>query len=314
MSKSLESVCAVVVTYNRKSMLLENLRSLLSQSRSLDAIIIVDNASTDGTQRELMEQGYIDTELPQKKTTPGIMISEKISESVKIINIHSDENLGGAGGFRIGCDIAHQRGYDWIWIMDDDAEPTPDCLSKLLECTALHPSTPFFAPRIVHQTGSPQYYHHKKRIDLLRCKELTLRGIEINRDYDLEATAFVGPLIRASTIEKIGLPDASYFIWLDDLEYTYRLTRTFGKGVLVSGAIIVHKDIQSIGTSLNFNWKTYYAIRNSIKFYWKYAGIAGKTVITLRAVKSYFRYFRRADSKRKLWQYSVGFLLSRQKQ
>ncbi len=55
-----EKVCAVVVTYNRKELLIECLESLKEQSRTLDAILIIDNASTDGTPELLLKNGYID--------------------------------------------------------------------------------------------------------------------------------------------------------------------------------------------------------------------------------------------------------------
>ena len=55
-----DTICAVVVTYNRKELLIECLESLKEQSRTLDAILIIDNASTDGTPEILLKNGYID--------------------------------------------------------------------------------------------------------------------------------------------------------------------------------------------------------------------------------------------------------------
>jgi GT2 family glycosyltransferase len=42
-------VAAVVVTYNRRDLLLESLAAVLAQSRAPDSVIVVDNASEDGT-------------------------------------------------------------------------------------------------------------------------------------------------------------------------------------------------------------------------------------------------------------------------
>lgn len=104
------SVCAVVPTFNRKNLLTQALRGLLSQTRPLDEIAVVDNASTDGTEASISEQF-----------------------GGKITYIRLPENSGSAGGFREGMKLAHQRGHDWIWCMDNDAVPLKDALEKLLE-------------------------------------------------------------------------------------------------------------------------------------------------------------------------------------
>src|SRR5690606_27933775 len=97
-------------------------------TRPLQAIYIIDNASTDGTPELLHRMGY--TPSPQGGTltleTPGNQ------EKVKIIHIRLPENTGGAGGFHEGVKRAYNDGYDWIWLMDDDAEPLEDALEKLL--------------------------------------------------------------------------------------------------------------------------------------------------------------------------------------
>src|ERR1700721_1928998 len=102
---------AVVVTFNRKELLSECLDALLGQSRQLDAIFIVNNASSDGTKLHLQERGYFDN--------PAIRYIELAY------------NMGGAGGFHAGMDAAHKAGFDWVWVMDDDTEPRLDALEKM---------------------------------------------------------------------------------------------------------------------------------------------------------------------------------------
>jgi GT2 family glycosyltransferase len=103
---------AVVVAFNRKKLLTECLDGLLRQSLPLDAIYVVDNASTDGTDAYLQKNGYLDE--PQ------------------IRYIRLPVNSGGAGGFYHGVRVAFEAGYDWIWLMDDDTEPEANAL-KLME-------------------------------------------------------------------------------------------------------------------------------------------------------------------------------------
>src|SRR5947209_6364655 len=103
-----ERVCAVVVTFNRKALLPNCLNSLLSQTRLPDAIVVIDNASTDGT-RDLLDKDFPNLE-----------------------RVNLPRNTGGAGGFKAGMHWALTRDFDWIWVMDDDIEMKPDCLENML--------------------------------------------------------------------------------------------------------------------------------------------------------------------------------------
>ena len=92
----MQKVAATVITYNRKALLAECVKALLCQSVSCD-IIIIDNASTDGT---------------------GEMVRAIVDPRISYINTGS--NLGGAGGFNYGMRKAVEAGYDYGWLMDDD--------------------------------------------------------------------------------------------------------------------------------------------------------------------------------------------------
>src|ERR1035441_9411687 len=105
-----ESIAAVVVTYNRKALLGECLDALLKQTHPLDAIYVIDNASTDGTKEFLNERGYL--------------------RESKIRYVPLPDNTGGAGGFYEGLRHAFEAGFDWFWLMDDDVEPYLDGLEQ----------------------------------------------------------------------------------------------------------------------------------------------------------------------------------------
>ncbi len=104
----MERIAAVVVTYNRKELLLQCVQHLLDQQEADCDVLVVDNASTDGTAQAV----------------------EQIS-SAKLFYRNTGENLGGAGGFHFGMRWAVEEGYDYVWIMDDDALPQPDALAQL---------------------------------------------------------------------------------------------------------------------------------------------------------------------------------------
>ena len=220
-----QSVCVVTVTYNRKYLLEECLEAILAQSYSIDELIIIDNASTDGTCDYLKE----------KKIIPNNLISYYIMK----------KNTGGAGGFYEGIRLAKRRGCDWIWVMDDDTIPAKDCLEKLIEgykylCDRSEEHISFLASSVygidnefmnvpdidldISENGYPGWYKH-------------LEGGMIT----LSNATFVSILINAKAVQKCGLPCRDYFIWGDDSEYTKRLTKYYGKAYLVGSSKVVHK-------------------------------------------------------------------------
>lgn len=104
-----ERIAVVIVTYNRADLLAGMLDGLAAQTRQPDAVIVIDNASADHT-RTVLDRD----DLPLRVT-------------------HSDDNLGGAGGFHLGVKQAYEAGFDRIWLMDDDVVPAPDCLAVLAD-------------------------------------------------------------------------------------------------------------------------------------------------------------------------------------
>ncbi len=104
-------ICTVVVTFNRYELLKECLDALLSQTLKTH-ILVVDNASTDGTDIKIVEDSYLKNE--------------------NIIYKRLTQNSGGAGGFHIGVKYALDNQYDYVWLMDDDAEPELDALEILV--------------------------------------------------------------------------------------------------------------------------------------------------------------------------------------
>lgn len=193
---NLTSVCTVIVTYNRLAFLKECISGVLQQTHSSDKIIIVNNGSTDET------ESYLTTLSHQTQ--------------IEIVN---QENLGGAGGFHMGIKKAYERGYEWIWVMDDDVEPFKDCLENLLKykdlSKCLHPL------RIFSDNNEVFLWEHY--FDHRTCMPILHYNISLeNKDYCYVNTAcFEGMLIHRDIVEKIGFPKQEYFIAGDDTEYGF---------------------------------------------------------------------------------------------
>jgi len=274
-------IAAVVVTFNRKKLLLECLDALKSQTHPLDAIFIIDGPSTDGTPEALKEANYI-KELPPTKYSEYSWFTKNIIESskgtpIKVTYVRLYEDVGGAGGFHEGVKRAWQEGYDWIWLMDDDAEPKEDALEKLVPYLNL-PDVVVLAPEVRIPTGEVSK-QHRGTISFQRVFPMMQTPLEDNaylskNPVPIDFVSFVGPLINRNAIERVGFPKREFFIYHDDVEYSIRL-RKIGRMYLIPGSVIIHKEnIKWTGSTKRFLgrriyripydklWKRYYGIRN----------------------------------------------------
>ncbi len=227
-----KTVAAVVVTYNRKNLLKECLDALLVQTRPLDSILVVDNASSDGTTDFLEQSGYMANSLIQYVRLP--------------------ENIGGAGGFNYGIKQAYKHKFHWVWVMDDDAEPMPNALETLLDHKNLAKlqDVGALANLVVNPDKEIDIYH-QRNIDFKSSfpltKPLVLDSRQLEKPIKIDFSSFVGLLISRSVIEKIGLPDKRFFIYHDDVDYCIRINNV-SNIYLIPKSIIIHKYLLRICT------------------------------------------------------------------
>lgn len=192
------NVTAIVITYNRKYLLEKCLTKLLQQSKALEKILIVDNASTDGT-----------VEYIQKKFH---------QDHIEILRLA--KNIGGAGGFYEGMKYAKKDKNSLLWLMDDDGYPEQTCLEQLLKYMVLKQLDALSPIQIdinnEQELAFPVTYQNKK----ITGYYSNLRGVEYIQN---EANLFNGLLISKKTVEQIGLPIVELFIRGDEVEYTKRM-------------------------------------------------------------------------------------------
>lgn len=214
----MSSVCAIVITRNRKALLMECIRGLLAQSHPVERVLVIDNASTDGTEELLRGQGLVDR--PE-------------------VTLHRlERNSGGAGGYAEGVKLGRESGADWLWLMDDDAEPRPDALERLLAAPAAEDnSTAALCPAVVHPDGTidPLHRGHVRRF----MRPLPAAAYSED-EPSLGFASFVGFMVRTDVARAIDPPRAEFFLGCDDVEYSIRVRR-HGRIRLVPGSALVHK-------------------------------------------------------------------------
>ena len=205
-------VAAVVVTHNRRALLMECLKSLFRQTAENLDVIVVDNASTDGTGEALAP----------------------LAEAGRIDYVNTGANLGGAGGFQCGIRRAVEAGYDYVWIMDDDALPTPTALEALLKAAAELGDFGWLSGRTLWTDGSTCRMNVQRNMKLGNIEDFSPRLIES------AAATFVSLLVPARVVREVGLPIGQFFIWADDLEYTRRISRKYPCRVVTDSVTVHH--------------------------------------------------------------------------
>lgn len=248
----MKKTAGVIVTFNRKELLLENIKMLQKQTKKLNMIYIIDNHGTDGTEKFLKD----------KKVYP--------LENVKYIYL--PENIGGAGGFEYGTKKAFEDGYDYIILMDDDGKPQNEkCIEKLIDYANNQKESKLMINSLVTFSKDEMSFGIKGEYKVSRVIENAVEGAIIN-----EINPFNGTLISKELIKKIGYPNGSLFIKGDEEDYTIRAKKV---GAIVNTVIdsVYHHPIlkENEKKFLCFNvkykiespWKEYYRVRNRTYIY-----------------------------------------------
>lgn len=236
-------VVAVVVTFNRLA-LLQRLVERLHQVPEVSEVLIVDNASTDGT---------------------GEWLGSTDAGSVRFRTLA--ENGGGAGGFHDGLEWAMERDADLVWLMDDDGLPEVDCLPELL---ARGRGLDFWGPLVVADDDTSRLVFP---IRMPGTATILRTVADVERHADAPPLVsdvvipFNGVLVTRDLVERIGLPREEFFIWGDDVEYLWRAREAGARVATVSSALVVHPSVGDLGTPMMFGRTTYNHSPSDLKHY-----------------------------------------------
>jgi len=205
----------VVVAYNRADLLVRSLDAIAAQTRTVDAVVVIDNASTDDSASRAREHPVV-TEVVTLPT-----------------------NTGGAGGFAAGIAravVSHHA--DLVWVMDDDTIPLPGALQALLEARERYPGTPVLLASRADWHDGREHPMNTPRTRVGIHPGLHRRAAAVGA-RQIRSASFVSVLLDSRAVWERGLPNAAYFLWNDDFEYTSRLLR--GRvGLYVPASRVVH--------------------------------------------------------------------------
>lgn len=276
-------VAAVVVTYNRVQLLRHCLAALRAQSVPCD-VLVVDNASTDGTGEAVRQMMQADSAVDYHNT---------------------GTNIGGAGGFNFGMRWAVEAGYQFVWVMDDDCFPEPAALEELLDADEkLKGEYGWLSSRALWVDG--------QECRMNRQKIRKFAPPVANDILPAEQATFVSLFLRTETICAVGLPIRDFFIWGDDIEYTRRIAiRQKMNSYVVLQSRVVHAMKENTGSNLAIDSRERleryrYAYRNE-NYIYRQEGLRGQIYYRMKCLYHAARILLRGGTDRGerlkiLWQ------------
>ena len=234
-------IVAAVVTHNRRELLSRCLDYLQSQTRQPDAILVVNNASTDGT-----------VEMLERRGIPFV----------------TQENVGSAGGWYRSILHALEHGFDAVWLMDDDGFPDPGALQAL--SGALEEGVSCASSVVVREDAPDRFVFPFPLLDSQGLPVLFGRPRKVLTLAELHSVAkagqypfahfFNGALISSDAVRKVGNVNRDFFIFGDEVDYFFRL-RTFGRVISVLSALHYHPDVTQRPYTPT---KVYYYLKNTL--------------------------------------------------
>ena len=214
-----KTVTTVLVTYNRKKILKQALNKLKKQKYENNMVLIIDNASTDGTFEYIRD----------------------VIDNKRIFYVNTGKNVGGAGGFSFGLKYSYENfKSDYYWLMDDDCLVKEDSLSKLIDASCiLKNDFGFLSSLVLWKDGKICEMNKQKIKQPWHYKGEYLKETIISTSY----ATFVSFFLRKEVLEEVGLPIKEFFIWGDDVEYSNRISKKYD--CFIVGNSVVEHAIQS---------------------------------------------------------------------
>ncbi len=221
------TVLAVVVTYRRRDVLRETLAAVQAQTTPPDRIVVVDNASDDGT---------------------DVMIRR---EFPAIDYLHLPENLGFAAGLAAGMRVGTRDGFDFFWLLDDDTSPHKDALQRVLE-----PATSESRVGVVGLRGGTLRLGVPTHFSGIRPDASSFQ--------DCDFTLVDGALVSSGAVADVGYPRGDFFMMLEDVEFTDRIRRAGWRVGVLNQDLAERLHLGSVTTDGPPPWRGYYSARNHL--------------------------------------------------
>lgn len=245
------NIGVVLVTFNRLDKLKIALNAYDSQSLKPKYIMVVNNNSNDGT-KEFLEKW------------------KEVKSDYERLVLNLDFNTGGSGGFYNGLKESIKTDVEWVWVADDDAYPEKDSFAiannyieknKVDDISAI-------CGTVYKSDGKSIDLSHRRNIytkSFYRIKQPYSKYKDYEKnEFEINGFSYVGTIINMDKLKQVELTKKDYFIYYDDTEHSYRLSK-IGKIICIPTIKVIHDAPHSDMKEI-VKWKLYYLVRNTLDF------------------------------------------------
>ncbi len=251
MAGNTKSTCVVLLNWNGRQDTLDCLDSLFKQKPLPEGIVICDNASTDDSVSIIIKQlqnkynySFI------KKNSKFIQTSSSSPHLTVIVN---DSNKGFAAGNNPGILSALQKGYDYIWLLNNDTIVHENTFQALKKCAEDHPAYAVWGSTVL-EPGSSQtiqcaggcFYNPLTTVFTPAMKGQSISRIQAAPEPGLAYIYGASMFIPRQIFEKIGLLCTDYFLFYEELDFCGRAMKAGFTLCWCRGSIIEHKQGSSL--------------------------------------------------------------------
>jgi GT2 family glycosyltransferase len=278
--------CIIILNWNSWQNTLNCLMSLRSQIKDNNiAIIICDNASTDGSYNKILK--FILTIWGNKDVVAFAQIPtylEKYNNLSLITLLQTGNNLGYAGGNNVGINYALQNSNaEYIWVLNNDTYVDKHALNHLLKCASnkqnnnigIFGSTimEMQNPDIIQCAGGCSYLPLLSKFNnVLGGKKLVdIANIPNQDNLKIDYISGASMFIRTKVIKQIGLLNEEYFLYYEELDYTKRLKKANYGIYWCKDSLVYHyggASTEKKSTKINEQliYKNYYENLSTLKY------------------------------------------------
>jgi GT2 family glycosyltransferase len=240
-------VRAVVINWNGREVLEPCLRTLLASSYPNLSVLVVDNASTDGSAQFVRDE------------FPSVSVSEQSS------------NLGFAAGVNVGLKVALEEGADYVLLLNNDIELDGNAVSALVEAALAHPESAFVGPLIYYADRPSIIWSAGGAVSFWtgNIRHLGLREEDAGQYAEVREVDYVtacAVLASAKAVSAIGLMDEGYYMYNEDTDWCIRAGDAGFSVLFAPSARIWHKVSMSSGGGLT-PFKIYHRLRSTLRFF-----------------------------------------------
>jgi GT2 family glycosyltransferase len=237
-------VLVIVLCYNGAELTLACLASLRRLTYPRADVLVIDNASRDGTPEQV------------RAHFPEVAVVE------------TGANLGFAAGNNVGLRRALDQGYDYALLLNNDTEVAPDLLDVLVSAAEASPAIGVVGPTIYYYErpeliwSAGGYINWRRGVSEMRGGERADGQYQAPSDVDFVTGCAL--LCKRAVLERAGLLDERFFMYYEETEWCVRVTRAGFRIVHVPGASVLHKI--PLNARFDQEYLAYYMTRNRLLF------------------------------------------------